>query len=59
MLFQKYAFKSEEELRGHHIFKIIDEPTRRAFVSDEFKKCVEDNKLTGFIFKLVWDSEMD
>lgn len=57
MFFEKYAFKESPELMQHHIFKIVDEPRRSPFVSDEFKKAVEDNHLTGFRFKLVWDSE--
>lgn len=57
MMFEKYAFKKCKELMNHHIFKIVDEPLRWAFVSDEFKRVVEENELTGFIFELVWDSE--
>lgn len=57
MAFKKYAFLQSQELIQHNIFKIIDEPTRRAFVSDKFKKVVEENGLTGFKFKMVWDSE--
>ena len=57
MAFKKYAFLLNPELFNHDIFKIIDEPTRRAFVSDRFKNLVEDNGLTGFKFKLVWDNE--
>ena len=57
MAFKKYAFLQNQELIKHDIFKISDEPTRRAFVSDRFKNMVEENSLTGFMFKLVWDSE--
>lgn len=57
MAFQKYVFKQTLDIKTYNIFKIIDEPTRRAFVTDKFKMLVEENKLTGFIFKLVWDSE--
>lgn len=57
MAFQKYAFIMKSELMNHEIFKIVDEPTRRAFVTDKLKKFVEDNNLAGFKFKLVWDSE--
>lgn len=56
VLFNKYAFEPEIVI-GISIFKIIDEPCRFAFVSDEFKEIVEKNKLKGFEFKLVWDSE--
>ena len=57
MLFTKYAFRMCDEIKQHHIFKIIDEPRRGAFVSEEFKEMVEKNRLTGFKFELVWDSE--
>lgn len=57
MLFEKYAFRMCGELKSSHIFKIVDEPLRWAFVSEEFKRTVEENGLTGFDFKLVWDSE--
>ncbi len=56
MLFTKYHF-IESVVKGKHIFKIIDEPARRPFVSDEFKKRVEENNLIGFKFELVWQSE--
>lgn len=55
MRFIKYSFKPDI-IKGNHIFKIIDEPTRKPFVSDEFKKLVEENGLLGFKFDLVWDS---
>lgn len=56
MRFIKYSFV-EEKIKGMNIFKIIDEPRRRAFVSDEFRNAVLNTGLTGFKFKLVWDSE--
>lgn len=56
MRFIKYEF-IENIVKDKHIFKIIDEPTRRPFVSDEFKRRVEESGLTGFKFELVWDSE--
>ncbi len=56
MRFIKYSF-IEKKINAQHIFKIIDEPLKRPFVSDEFKNIVEENNLTGFIFKLAWDSE--
>lgn len=59
MVFHKYVFRDVKEIRKHHIFKIMDEPTRWAFVSDEFKETVEKNNLTGFKFELVWDSEVE
>lgn len=57
MVFTKYAFRECDELKKHNIFKIVDEPRRGPFVSEEFKEAVEKNKLTGFKFELVWDSE--
>ena len=57
MVFEKYVFKQCDELKEHNIFKIVDEPRRKAFVSDKFKQMVEENNLSGFKFKLVWDSE--
>lgn len=57
MCFEKYAFRICEELTRSNIFKIVDEPLRWAFVSDQFKRTVEEHNLTGFVFKLVWDSE--
>lgn len=59
MAFQKYVFRMSEELVKNDMFKIIDERRRRAFVSDKFKQTVEENNLTGFKFKLVWDSEQE
>lgn len=57
MQFQKYSFRICDDLLKNDIFKIIDEPRRRPFVSDRFKQTVERNNLTGFKFQLVWDSE--
>lgn len=54
--FLKYAFVDSEELRSANIFKIVDEARCDPFVSDRFKQLVEKNKLTGFVFKEVWDS---
>lgn len=56
MRFKKYEFK-KQIVEGKHIFKIVDEPLRRPFVSDEFRQRVIDSKLAGFVFELVWDSE--
>lgn len=55
MVFEEYAFK-EECVEGNHIFKIIDEPKRGAFVSDEFRNEVLKSGLTGFKFELAWKS---
>lgn len=56
LAFEKYAFLIDV-VKDIPIFKISDESTRSAFVSDEFKKIVESNNLTGFRLELVWDSE--
>ena len=58
MAFKKYAFVSDV-IRNIPIFKISDEKTRYAFVSDDFKHVVEENNLLGFKFKLVWDSDQE
>lgn len=53
-----YVFRSAECLEGHHIFKVVDSTmSSTPFVSDTFKKLVEKNKLRGFDFKLIWDSD--
>ncbi len=54
--FDKYAFK-EETIKDKNIFKSTEEPLGKAFVSEEFKRLVIENNLTGFDLKLVWDSE--
>jgi hypothetical protein len=53
----KYVFKTEL-LDNIHLFKL---PHRDNFyfVSEKFKNTVEQNKLTGFIFDLVFDTEQD
>lgn len=56
MAFQKYSFRMCEALNSCNIFKIIDEPTRRAFVSDQVKAAIEENALKGFSLRLVWDN---
>lgn len=56
MRFKKYSF-IENAVRGEHLFKIKDEPVSYPFVSDEFRKKVIDNGLTGFEFELAWDSD--
>ena len=56
MRFLKYEF-IEDVVREKHIFKIVDEPLRRPFVSDEFRLKVQSYNLKGFKFKLAWDSE--
>jgi Immunity protein family (Imm11) len=56
MRFIKYEF-TKNVVNGKHIFKIVDEPLRRPFVSNEFRQRVIDCNLKGFKFELVWDSE--
>lgn len=56
MVIKDYAFIKSAELMRHNIFKLAEEPVRRPFVSDVFKNTVEKSGLTGFDFKLVWDS---
>lgn len=58
MAFKKYVFLPNV-IKDIPIFRIIDEKTGYAFVSDKFKQVVEENNLSGFKFKLVWDSEQD
>lgn len=56
MSFNRYEF-IKEKIENKHIFKIIDEPRKFPFVSNEFKMKVVENELTGFLFTEVWDSE--
>lgn len=56
MRFKKYSF-FKDSLEGSNIFKIIDEPLGNPFVTDNFRNTILENGLTGFVFKLVWDSE--
>lgn len=58
MRFMEYAFDAKK-IEGVHIFKIKDEPLKRPFVSEKFKKTVEENRLTGFRFELAWNNEQD
>ena len=58
MRFIKYSFITNC-IKNKNIFKIIDEPLGRPFVSDEFKDLVTSSGLTGFKFKLAWNSEAE
>lgn len=58
MRFMEYAFDAKK-IEGVHIFKIKDEPLKRPFVSEEFKKTAEENCLTGFRFELAWSDGQD
>lgn len=53
---QKYVFM-EEKLHNKHLFKIPETLGLEVYVSDTFKKVVEDNGLEGLSFeKLVYES---
>ena len=58
MYFNRYSF-FEDKVKNQDIFKIVECPRSYVFVSDKFKDIIEKNKITGFTFTLVWDSEMD
>jgi hypothetical protein len=59
IIVEKYAFHNCDELWKYNIFKVTDNTmTSIPFVSDIFKTTVEENKLKGFSFKLVCDSDM-
>lgn len=47
---EKYAFHSEK-LKKATIFKIPEFPKGISYVTEEFKKVVEENNITGFKFK--------
>ena len=55
MRFIKYAFHIDK-IGSNMIFKIIDQPKSDAFVTQEFVDNVRSTDITGFEFKLVWDS---
>lgn len=57
MRFKKYSFRACKEIIENNIFRIVDQRRQTLFVTDLFKKVVEDNGLTGFKFELVWDDE--
>ena len=54
MYVKKYVFL-EKEVASKHIFEVKE--GLGTLVSDEFKQRVEQYKLIGLKFKLVWDSE--
>lgn len=56
MYFKKYCF-IPEKVKDLKIFKLIDEPARKPFVTDDFAKKIEEHHLTGFDLELVWDSD--
>lgn len=56
MYCNKYSFKSEVVI-NQHLFKIPICNKIDIFVSDQFKRRVEESKLKGLIFVEVWNSE--
>jgi hypothetical protein len=52
---EQYAFK-EDVVDNQDIFKIPYFTTSYVYVSDSFRQAVIDNKLTGFNFIELWDS---
>lgn len=54
MIFRKFAFRPEQ-IRGHHVFKIIDQPKSHIFVDEVFMEEIEKQNITGFKCKLVWE----
>jgi hypothetical protein len=51
MYIRKHAFKETEELRNETIFKISETISTTVFVTERFKRCADENNLTGFMFK--------
>lgn len=49
----EYAFVPES-LKGHDIFRIEALPQAGPFVTDAFKRLIEENDVKGFSFKHVW-----
>lgn len=47
---EKYVFKTEK-LKNATIFKLPEFPKSISYVTEEFKKAVEENNITGFKFK--------
>lgn len=54
--FDRYAFLPDK-IGNHDIFKISEFPRSRIFVTDQFKKVVEENGITGLGFRLAWESD--
>jgi len=56
---EKYSFLLDK-IGDNHIFKILVNDVvqeTEIFVSDLFKKCIEEHELSGFKFEEAWDSE--
>lgn len=47
---EKYVFKTEK-LKNATIFKLPEFPKSISYVTEKFKKVIEDNNITGFKFK--------
>jgi len=56
MRIARFAF-DPERLRGQLVFTPSQRPSAHNLVTDEFVKLVEQHKLTGFHFKLLWSDE--
>ena len=56
MYVEKYAF-FEEVVKGHDIFTLKDKSGTCIFASDRLVQTINQSKLKGFRFELVWDSE--
>jgi hypothetical protein len=53
---KNHVFKKQEVI-NQHIFKTPELPTLFVYVSDRFRQAVIDNRLSGFNFVELWDSE--
>ena len=54
----RFVFR-EDVVKDVDMFKTKDLPLRFPCVSDRFKELVESSGLTGFGFRLLWDSEAE
>lgn len=50
----RYCFYPER-LKGLTVFKLSELPLQNVFVTDPFVQRVQEGKLVGFNFKLVWE----
>ncbi len=50
----RYCFYPER-LKGLTVFKLPELPLQNVFVTDPFVQRVQEGKLVGFNFKLVWE----
>ena len=58
MRIARFAF-DPERLRGQLMFTPSQRPSAHNLVTEEFVKLVEQHKLTGFNFKLLWSDEAE